>query len=148
MSDNVPEGATGPGGAVGPDNPGRDTGEGDYLVVDDLPALIVKGRKRFEDDIRNARIIGKFVVTHGQRDITERVGKLLHSDRAAPAADAPDAPSSPEGSVTPFPPAASARRPGSRRRGGIRSTVASTASYGREIWNGPRPWLRAGSQHR
>ena len=29
MSDNVPEGATGPGGAVGPDNPGRDTGEGD-----------------------------------------------------------------------------------------------------------------------
>jgi hypothetical protein len=140
VSDNVPEGATGPGGAVGPDNPGRDTGEGDtgegdtgdgdtdatsvrraldillfapvgvaLTVAEDLPALIVKGRKRFEDDIRNARIIGKFVVTHGQRDITERVGKLLHSDRAAPAADAPDAPSSPEGSVTPFPPAASAR---------------------------------------
>jgi hypothetical protein len=105
VSDNVPEGATGPGGAVGPDNPGRDTGEGDtgegdtgdgdtdatsvrraldillfapvgvaLTVAEDLPALIVKGRKRFEDDIRNARIIGKFVVTHASPQRPRRSG--------------------------------------------------------------------------
>jgi hypothetical protein len=130
VSDNVHEGGAGPGGTVGPGGAGSDTGDGDtdatsarrpldillfapvgvaLTVAEDLPALIVKGRKRFEDDIRNARLIGKFVVTRGQRDITERVGRLLHGDRPAPSADAADASSSTQGSVTPFPSAASAR---------------------------------------
>jgi hypothetical protein len=46
-------------------------------AVEDLPALIAKGRQRFETDVRNARVIGEFVVTHGQRDVVQRVGKLL-----------------------------------------------------------------------
>jgi hypothetical protein len=48
-------------------------------VVEDLPALINKGRQRFETDVRNARVIGQFVVNHGQRDLTQRVTKLFHS---------------------------------------------------------------------
>jgi hypothetical protein len=52
-------------------------------VAEDLPALITKGRQRFENDVRNARVIGQFVVTHGQREVRERVGKLLHSDQEA-----------------------------------------------------------------
>jgi hypothetical protein len=52
-------------------------------VAEDLPALIVKGRQRFETDVRNARLIGRFVVEHGQRDLVHRVGKLLHNGPSA-----------------------------------------------------------------
>jgi hypothetical protein len=68
-------------------------------VADDLPGLVAKGRQRFETDVRNARVIGQFVVTHGQREVMTRVGKLFHgadtteSDAAA-AGDAPGAPGS------------------------------------------------------
>jgi hypothetical protein len=51
-------------------------------VVDDLPGLIGKGRQRFETDVQNARVIGQFVVNHGQREVVQRVGKLLHRDGA------------------------------------------------------------------
>jgi hypothetical protein len=67
-------------------------------VVEDLPGLIGKGRQRFETDVRNARLIGKFVVDHGQRDLVQRVSKLLHNGpsdvgegAAASVADAPSA---------------------------------------------------------
>jgi hypothetical protein len=59
-------------------------------VAEDLPALIVKGRQRFETDVRNARLVGKFVVTHGQRDVVGRVSRLLYGD--APATPEPAAP--------------------------------------------------------
>jgi len=65
-------------------------------VAEDLPALIVKGRRRFENDVRNARLVGKFVVTHGQRDVVGRVSRLLYGDAPAatpePAAPTPTAP--------------------------------------------------------
>jgi hypothetical protein len=60
-------------------------------VVEDLPALIDKGRQRFETDVRNARIVGQFVVTRGQRDVVGRVSKLLYGDANAPAPPAADA---------------------------------------------------------
>jgi hypothetical protein len=53
-------------------------------MAEDLPALIVKGRQRFESDVRNARLVGKFVVTHGQRDVVGRVSKLLYGDASEP----------------------------------------------------------------
>ena len=56
-------------------------------VAEDLPALIVKGRQRFESDVRNARIVGQFVVSHGQRDVVGRVTKLLHGESPVPAAE-------------------------------------------------------------
>jgi hypothetical protein len=55
-------------------------------VAEDLPELIAKGRERFESDVHNARAIGEFVVTHGQRFVMERLGKLVHG-----AADDEDA---------------------------------------------------------
>jgi hypothetical protein len=53
-------------------------------VAEELPSLIVKGRQRFETDVRNARLVGRFVVTHGQRDVVGRVSKLLYGDAPAP----------------------------------------------------------------
>jgi hypothetical protein len=47
-------------------------------VAEDLPGLVAKGRQRFETDVRNARVIGQFVVTYGQREVMARVGKLFH----------------------------------------------------------------------
>jgi hypothetical protein len=61
-------------------------------VAEELPSLIVKGRQRFETDVRNARLVGKFVVTHGQRDVVGRVSKLLYGDASEP----PEPPEPPE----------------------------------------------------
>jgi hypothetical protein len=60
-------------------------------VVEDLPGLIGKGRQRFESDVQNARVIGQFVVTHGQRQLVERVGKLFHRQGPEGTRDTPDA---------------------------------------------------------
>jgi hypothetical protein len=65
-------------------------------MAEDLPALIVKGRQRFESDVRNARLVGKFVVTHGQRDVVGRLSRLLYGNAPAtpePAAPTPAVPS-------------------------------------------------------
>jgi hypothetical protein len=55
-------------------------------VAEDLPGLVTKGRQRVEGQIRNAKIIGQFVVTQGQQDITQRIGKLIHPEPSSPAA--------------------------------------------------------------
>ena len=49
-------------------------------LVEDLPSLIVKGRRRVETDLRNARVIGQLVVDQGQRQLVHRVGNLQHGD--------------------------------------------------------------------
>jgi hypothetical protein len=76
-------------------------------VAEDLPALIVKGRQRFESDVRNARIVGQFVVTHGQRDVVGRVSKLLHGEPPVPTAPvaerAPESPADAWPTPTPTP---------------------------------------------
>ena len=54
-------------------------------VAEELPAIIVGGRQRFETDVRNARIVGQFVVTRAQRDVVGRVSKLLHGESTDPA---------------------------------------------------------------
>ncbi len=59
-------------------------------VVEDLPGLIGKGRQRFETDVQNARVIGQFVVTHGQRQLVERLGRLFHREETDGANDSPD----------------------------------------------------------
>jgi hypothetical protein len=75
-------------------------------VAEDLPALIVKGRRRIEHDVRNARVVGQFVVTHGQRDVVSRVTRLLHG-----APSAPTGPVTPVTPVTPVSPVTSASAP-------------------------------------
>jgi hypothetical protein len=47
-------------------------------VAEDLPGLIGKGHQRIETDVQNARIVGRIVVAQGQRQLVERVSKLLH----------------------------------------------------------------------
>ena len=76
-------------------------------VVEDLPALVVKGRQRFETDIRNARLIGEFLVRRRQRDVIDRVGKLI-GGRPSGATAEPSVSSSNERSA-PSPSAAPAK---------------------------------------
>jgi hypothetical protein len=80
-------------------------------VAEELPSLIVKGRQRFETDVRNARLVGKFVVTHGQRDVVGRVGKLLYGDAPAPPAPPvpPAAPAAPAAPASPTPASGSSK---------------------------------------
>jgi hypothetical protein len=84
-------------------------------VAEDLPALIVKGRQRFESDVRNARTVGQFVVTHGQRDVVGRVSKLFHGESPVPTAEQQAAR-----------PAASVAEPASELRA--------------DAWPAPAPW--------
>jgi hypothetical protein len=90
-------------------------------VAEDLPALIVKGRQRFESDVRNARIVGQFVVSHGQRDVVGRVSKLLHGEPV---------PSAEQQAARPAAPAAAA--------------AAEPASESpADAWPTPAPWQEA-----
>ena len=46
-------------------------------VVEDLPELIAKGRRRVELQLGNARVVGRFVVHKSQRQVSERLDDLL-----------------------------------------------------------------------
>jgi hypothetical protein len=48
-------------------------------VVEDLPELVSEGRRRVELELSNARIVGRFVVTQKQRDLSERLDEVLHN---------------------------------------------------------------------
>ncbi len=45
-------------------------------VVEDLPELIAKGRRRVDVQLGNARLVGRFVVRKGQREVAERLDEL------------------------------------------------------------------------
>jgi len=46
-------------------------------VVEDLPELIAKGRRRVELELGNARVVGRFVVNKGQRGMSDRLDDFL-----------------------------------------------------------------------
>ncbi|MGO8826480.1 MAG: hypothetical protein ACLQU9_14755 [Acidimicrobiales bacterium] len=46
-------------------------------VVEDLPELIAKGRRRVEVELGNARVVGRFVVNKGQRGMSARLDEIL-----------------------------------------------------------------------
>jgi hypothetical protein len=48
-------------------------------VVEDLPELIAKGRRRVELQLGNAHVVGRFVVNKSQREVSERLDGLLNS---------------------------------------------------------------------
>jgi hypothetical protein len=73
-------------------------------VAEDLPALIVKGRQRFETDVRNARLVGQFVVARGQRDVGGRVSRLLYGEPSAPGEPADVAGEAAPGAESPVQP--------------------------------------------
>ncbi len=59
-------------------------------VAEDLPALIAKGRRLVELELGNARVVGRFVVNKGQREMSERLDEFLSNgtDDADGGADA------------------------------------------------------------
>ncbi len=46
-------------------------------VAEDLPALIAKGRRLVELELGNARVVGRFVVNKGQREMSDRLDDFL-----------------------------------------------------------------------
>jgi len=57
-------------------------------VVEDLPELIAKGRRRVELQLGNARLVGRFVVHKGQREVSHRLDDLWRNGMVeAPGAD-------------------------------------------------------------
>jgi hypothetical protein len=96
-------------------------------VAEDLPELITRGRRRVELQLSNARIVGRFVVGRGQRQVTSRLDQLVGSvagageggdaggARGAAPAKNPDAgangPTAPREPVPPTPPLRAAPDP-------------------------------------
>lgn len=68
-------------------------------VVEDLPELIAKGRRRVEQELGNARVVGRFVVHKGQREVSGRLDEFLGngigSDEAGAGDNGAGVPSSP-----------------------------------------------------
>jgi hypothetical protein len=73
-------------------------------MAEDLPGLASKGRDRVETEIRNARVVGEFVVTAGQQELGRRLGDLFHGG-STPEADPVDNPTDNPG-ATPTDPGA------------------------------------------
>jgi hypothetical protein len=46
-------------------------------VVEELPELIAEGRRRFELELGNALVVGRFVVNKKQRDLSQALSGLL-----------------------------------------------------------------------
>jgi hypothetical protein len=96
-------------------------------MAEDLPALIVKGRQRFESDVRNARLVGKFVVTHGQRDVVGRVSRLLYGDAPAAPEAAPVTSAAPTSAAAAMPAPAAGVPASAKPAGGSPKPTADPA---------------------
>lgn len=48
-------------------------------VVEELPDLLAKGRRRVEVHLGNALVVGRFVVTRGQQQVSARLEELFSS---------------------------------------------------------------------
>ena len=82
-------------------------------VVEELPELIAEGRRRFELQLGNALVVGRFVVNKKQRDLSQRLSGLLGNGSPPKAPDGgagpAEAPAPPPGAERPAPdPAAAA----------------------------------------
>jgi hypothetical protein len=56
-------------------------------VAEDLPELVDRGRRRVELQLGNARVVGRFVVTKGRRQVSGRLSDLLANGQPADAED-------------------------------------------------------------
>ena len=76
-------------------------------VVEDLPDLIAKGRRRVELELGNARVVGRFVVNKGQRRVSGTLDELMRNGtvddgaRVGHVEGVADAPPSPAQDVAP-----------------------------------------------
>jgi hypothetical protein len=78
-------------------------------ALEDFPSFADKGRQQIDQQLRNAKVVGQFVVTKGQRDIEERLARRKAPSSAppsgAPATTGPTAapPVADDGPATPRP---------------------------------------------
>ena len=63
-------------------------------AVEDLPELAAKGRARLEEQVRNAHVVGRMVVTLGRRDLKHRLEQVRGSEQV-PETHEPTDPASP-----------------------------------------------------
>jgi hypothetical protein len=73
-------------------------------VTEDLPDFVTKGRARVEQDLSNARVVGRYVVHREWRRASKRLAEIFGNE-AAPSA--PDDVEEPAPSETDAPPGAS-----------------------------------------
>jgi hypothetical protein len=95
----VSDGTAPPGESGTPEESGSEHNPLDVLIfapvglvmtaVEDLPGLIDKGRHRVELEISNARVMGRLVVTAGQKEVAQHLSKLWSNDTAAPTTPGP-----------------------------------------------------------
>ncbi len=71
-------------------------------VAEDMPSLAEKGRNQIEERLRNARIVGQFVVNTGQRELRRRLGRDGESGPST-TASAPEPSPGPVSEPTPVP---------------------------------------------
>jgi hypothetical protein len=80
-------------------------------VVEDLPELVAKGRRRVELELGNARVVGRFVVNRGQRRVSGHLDDLLRGGAGDVGSDAGEEPATQPVGRPPGPPAAEPVRP-------------------------------------
>jgi len=64
-------------------------------VRDELPRLIEAGRRQMESQLAAARVIGRFAVSQGQREVAARLSRLGNRAPSPPAGSQAPAPASP-----------------------------------------------------
>lgn len=57
-------------------------------AIEDMPAMAAKGRARLDQEVRNARVVGRFAVDFGLRQVREQL-EWLTGERPRPAPAAP-----------------------------------------------------------
>jgi hypothetical protein len=87
-------------------------------AAEDLPEIVEKGRARIEQDLSNARVVGRYVVHREWRRVSRRLETIFGNETAQPAPDRADEPAPSETDATlgepvpppaePVPPAAAA----------------------------------------
>jgi hypothetical protein len=61
-------------------------------AVEDLPEIVTKGRARVEQDLNNARVVGRYVVHREWRRASKRLGEIFRNEAAQPASGRADEP--------------------------------------------------------
>lgn len=61
-------------------------------AIEDLPGMAAKGRVRLDQEVRNARVVGRFAVDFGLRQVKEQIQRLAGERGMVGAPKATDAP--------------------------------------------------------
>jgi hypothetical protein len=97
-------------------------------LAEELPEFVEKGRRRVELQLGNARVVGRFVVRKGRRDLAGRLEEILNNGvAAARAAEEAERADQAAGSRRPDAPGAVPVTPGAPDAGALMAPAARTA---------------------